>query len=99
MPGFVGLNPPATIEDGTVNGDRVAFKTGTTTYTGVLKGDQIELERGMPSFGLDRHGAPATPTGPRPAIGPPPDGADPSTAFVGRSRGQLAPVLLRRVSR
>ncbi len=95
LPGFFSLNPPAAIEDGRVDDGGIAFESGGISYTGVLRGDQIELERGMPSFGA---GPPAPSTSePRPAIGPPPDGSDPS--FLGRGRGRAAPIVLRRVSR
>jgi beta-galactosidase len=93
LPGFLSLNPPATIEEGRVDGGEIAFKAGSVSYTGVLKGDQIELERSMSSFGASRP-APA-PSDTRPAIGPPPDGSDPS--FLGRSRGRPAPIVLLRV--
>jgi len=93
-PGFVSLNPPATIEDGQVDGRAIAFESGGISYTGVLRGGQIELERGMPSFGPGR---PAAPSEPRPVIGPAPDGSDPS--FLGRGGGRPAPIVLHRVDR
>lgn len=95
LPGFVSLNPPATIEDGTVEGGRIAFRAGGTAYTGVQRGDEIEIERSLPSFGADRPAASASE--PRPAIGPPPEGSDPSLSF--RRRGRPAPIVLRRASR
>jgi beta-galactosidase len=51
LPGFVSLNPPAAIEGGTVEGGTIAFQAGAIGYAGVVKGDQIELERKMPAFG------------------------------------------------
>jgi beta-galactosidase len=97
LPGFVSLNPPAAIEDGTVDGGTIAFKAGATAYTGVLKGDAIELRRAMAPFGPGGSRAPAAPSGPRPAIGPPPDGSDPSF-FLGGGRAE-APLVLKRASR
>jgi len=46
----------------------------------------------MPRFGAGR--SPAAPSEPRPAVGPPPDGSDPSLSFLGR--GRPAPIVLRR---
>jgi beta-galactosidase len=99
MPGFVSLNPPAMIEDGNVDGGRIAFKARTIAYTGVLKGEQIELRRTMALFGAGGSPPPAAATGSKLAIGPPPDGSDPSIPFLGGSRDQQPPIVLRRVSR
>jgi beta-galactosidase len=93
---------PTAIEDGKVEGDNVSFRAGATTYTGSVKGDTVELQRTGGVGG--RRPAPATPAGPRPAIGPPPDGSDPSSgAFVnggGRGPAQTPPPLvLRRAKR
>jgi beta-galactosidase len=84
-----GGQTPVAIEDGKVGGANVTFRAGTVTYTGTLKGDQIELQRtGAAVGGRGGYGAPAEPAGPRPAIGPPPDGSDPSDpAFLGLGRG------------
>jgi beta-galactosidase len=93
------------IEDGKVDGSGISFRTGNTTYTGTISGDQIELRRtGGPGGRGGRGGAPlAAETGPRPAIGPPPAGADPSFGAGGGGRGRggsaPAPVVLRRASR
>ncbi|MGA3094983.1 MAG: beta-galactosidase GalA [Bryobacteraceae bacterium] len=85
-----GGDTPVAIEDGKVDGANIAFRAGNVTYTGTVKADQIELQRtGGPGFG-GRGGrpAPAEPTGPRPAIGPPPDGSDPSSgSFISGGRG------------
>jgi len=94
-----GGETPVAIEDGKVDGANISFRAGNVTYTGTLKADQIELQRtGGPAFG-GRRPAPAEPTGPRPAIGPPPDGSDPSSgSFIsggrGGGRGAQAPVAL-----
>ena len=89
------------IEDGKIDGSRLSFRTGNTTYTGTINGDQIELRRtGGPGGRGGRGGAPPAEAGPRPAIGPPPDGTDPSFGG-GRGRGGQAPapVVLTRASR
>ena len=40
---------PLPIEEGKVDGDSVSFKAGNSTYSGTLKGDQIELQRKIDS--------------------------------------------------
>jgi beta-galactosidase len=98
-----GGDTPAAIQDGKVDGASVAFTAANVTYTGTLKGESLELQR---SGGPGRGGrpAPAAPTGSRPAIGPPPDGSDPSSsAFVnpggGRGPQTPAPLVLHRSPR
>jgi beta-galactosidase len=90
------------IQDGKVEGASVSFRAGNATYTGTVKGERIELQR-TGGFGRGNRPAPA-PAGPQPAIGPPPDGSDPSSAFflgLGGGRGPQGPqtVVLRRVKR
>jgi beta-galactosidase len=106
-----GGETPAAIENGKVDGAAVSFSAAGFTYTGTLKGDAVELQRsGGPAMGgRGGRGATAEPAGPRPAIGPPPDGSDPSSAsFVGLGRGgpgggrgpqTPAPIVLHRVKR
>jgi beta-galactosidase len=102
----------ATIEDGKVDGSSISFRTGATTYTGTINGDRIELRRaggptGRGGRGGAPGGAPATPvdSGPRPAIGPAPQGSDPSFGAGGGGGGRggaqqaPAPTILRRVTR
>jgi beta-galactosidase len=93
---FGGSDAPVPITDGKVDGASISFKTGRTVYTGEVKGDQIELQRTI-SLGFEM---PKTvePTGPRPAIGPPPDGTDPSFGSTFRLPPSIA-VVLRRVQR
>ena len=99
-----GGDTPAAIEEGKVDGANVSFKVGTMTYTGTVKGDQIELQTSGGGFGgRGARPAPATPTGPQPVIGPPPDGTDPSSgAFAGGGRGGQPqtppPTILRRAT-
>jgi beta-galactosidase len=84
------------IEDGQVNGNKASFKVGRSTYSGVLNGDHIELDRkiNFPS----RYRTPEAESTGGPAVGPPPDGSDPSrgTRFHLPTAIQ---VVLRRVQR
>jgi beta-galactosidase len=94
---------PVEISEGKVDGANVSFKAGNVTYTGKVAGDRIELERTGGFAGRGRP-APAEPTGPRPAIGPPPDGSDPSSGFFinggrGRAMPTPAPVAIIRAKR
>jgi len=102
-----GGETPVTIEDGKVDGANISFTAASVAYTGTVKGDTIELQRtgGAAFGGRGGRGAPAEAPGPRPAIGPPPDGSDPSSgAFVNAGRGGAggrgaqtpAPMVLRR---
>lgn len=88
------------IEEGRVDGETISFRAGTATYKGTVKGTQIELTRSAPT-GRRPGPAVAANAGPRPAIGPPPDGTDPSfgAGFGGGRGGPAAPLLLRRVQR
>jgi beta-galactosidase len=73
---FGGSDAGVPITNGKVDGKNVSFKVGNNTYSGSLEGEQIELQRTMElGFNLAQ---PPTPTGSRPAVGPPPDGSDPS---------------------
>jgi beta-galactosidase len=98
------------IQDGKVDGANVSFRVGMATYTGTVNGDRIDLQRsGGPGGrggrgGSGTPGAPAADAGPRPAIGPPPAGTDPSfgAGFGGGGRGggqAPQPLILRRVAR
>jgi beta-galactosidase len=98
-----GGDTPVAIQDGKVDGAGISFAAANVSYTGSLKGDTLELQRaGGPARG--GRPAPATPTGSRPAIGPPPDGSDPSnSSFVNpqpnRAPQPLSPLLLHRSPR
>jgi beta-galactosidase len=106
-----GGDSPVAIEDGKVDGDNVSFRVGTVTYAGNLKAGQLELQRTGGAFGGRGGRGPAAPTTARPAIGPPPDGSDPSNfgtiaaltgTAAGRGGGQPqtpAPLVLRKVAR
>jgi beta-galactosidase len=98
--GFGGGPTGGPIQEGKVDGDRISFRAGSTTYTGTIQGDRVELTRSAPP----RRGggmAQAPATGPRLAVGPPPDGTDPSFgAGFGPGRGgPAAPLVLRRAKR
>jgi beta-galactosidase len=97
-----GGDTPMAIEAGKVDGANISFSAANISYTGTLQGDAIELHRtggGFPG-GRGGRGAPAEPAGPRPAIGPPPDGTDPSRG-IGGGRGPQtpAPTVLHRAKR
>ena len=93
---FGGSDAGIPITDGKVDGKSVYFKAGNNTYSGTLERDQIELQRTVElGFALPRAGEP---TGPRPAVGPPPDGSDPSRSPNTRFPSSI-PVVLHRVER
>jgi beta-galactosidase len=93
---FGGSDAGIPITDGKVDGRNVYFKAGSNTYSGTLEGDQIELQRTVElGFALPRA---EEPTGPRPAVGPPPDGSDPSRSPNMRFPSSI-PVVLHRVER
>ena len=91
---FFGAADGATpIEGGKIDGNSVSFKIGNASFDGTLDGDRIELQRKMPPPPES-----PTPSGPRPAIGPAPDGSDPSRA-PSRPMPASVPVVLHRVTR
>ncbi len=95
--GFFGASDAGiTITDGKVDGKNVYFKAGNNTYSGTLEGDQIELQRTV-ELGFASPRA-EEPTGQRPAVGPPPDGSDPSRSPNMRFPSSI-PVVLHRVQR
>lgn len=92
---FGGADVPIPITEGKVDGDHVSFKAGNNTYTGALKGEQIELQQ-TTGGGFPR-ATPAKEELGRPAVGPPPDGSDPS---INASRFRPnPPIVLRRAQR
>ncbi len=91
---FGGSDAAIPITDGKVDGRSVFFKAGNNTYSGTIEGDQIELQRTV-QLGFDLSQPPA-PKGARPAIGPPPDGSDPSRNPNQRFPSST-PVVLHRV--
>ena len=92
--GYSGDEKPAPISDGKVDGNNISFKVGNDTYSGILQGDQIELQ--LP-IRMRFRGQPEA-TGPRPAIGPAPDGSDPSRNPNFRPPSSIT-IVLRRAQR
>jgi len=99
--GFGGGSTGGPIEEGKIDGAMFSFKAGPTTYTGTIKGEELELTRSAPPRRPGGGPPPAASTEPRPAIGPPPNGTDPSfgAGFGGRGGRPAAPLVLRRVKR
>jgi beta-galactosidase len=93
---FGGDDRPVPIVDGVVEGDRVSFKSGVDVFEGRIASDRIELQR---SIKLPFEPPRPKDEGPdRPAIGPAPDGSDPSIDFSGLFAPSL-PMVLRRAER
>jgi beta-galactosidase len=94
-----GGDSPAEIRGGKVDGSKISFTAGNVNYTGTVEGDSIEIERSggaPPRRGTNWLKDSAL------AIGPPPDGSDPSRGdFVGLGRGPQtpAPIVLHRATR
>jgi beta-galactosidase len=89
-----GSDVPAPITEGKVDGGRVSFKVGNSTYSGTVKGDQIELQRSMEVRSSNTSTEPAGGL----AVGPPPDGTDPSRDPSFHLPSSI-PVVLHRVQR
>ncbi len=92
--GYFGNNGmPMPITEGKIHGDRIQFLSGPNAYEGTIHEDRIELKRSIHlPFHLNK---PEKPAADRPAIGPPPDGADPSLNFGALLKKKI-PVLLVR---
>ena len=92
-----GSDPAVPILEGKVDGDAVSFKAGNAAFSGKLNGDRIELVR-APNPGRPP-AKPAEQTAePQPAIGPAPDGSDPSRSPFWHPPGNVT-VVLHRVQR
>jgi beta-galactosidase len=74
--GFFNFNAGGAIEDGRIDGARISFRVASMTYSGTATADRIELSasRQLPFS----PGGGAAAAGPQPAVGPVPDGSDPS---------------------
>jgi beta-galactosidase len=94
---FGGSDTPTPIGEGKVDGNNISFKAGNSVYEGTLKDGQLDLLRKI-DFGHWLSRMPKEPTGPRPAIGPPPDGSDPSFNLPHDIPPGI-PIVLRRVQR
>jgi beta-galactosidase len=91
---FGGTDAPIAIQEGKIDGTSVSFKAGNNAFSGSVKGDQIELERTI-SIPFRMPPPPAETAG-SPAVGPPPDGSDPSINPERlRRRGGIQMVLQR----
>jgi beta-galactosidase len=91
---FGGGDVPAPIVNGTISGNTISFKAGTSTFTGNIKGDRIELQRSAAPAGAAN---PPEKASDAPDIGPAPDGSDPSR---GPTRPPSSvPVVLSKVER
>jgi beta-galactosidase len=102
LEGAGGSGAPAPITDGQVDGTNVSFKAGNSTFSGRIKkdttgGDTIELER-APNSGTRPPRPAAQPEASGPAVGPPPDGSDPSRSPLYRPPGPVQ-IALHRVER
>jgi beta-galactosidase len=93
---FGGSDAPIPISEGKVDGSSISFKAGNSAYSGTLKGDRIELQRETTS-NYRLQPAPAEPAGGL-AVGPPPDGSDPSIN-TSRRPPRSVPVVLHRAQR
>lgn len=92
-----GSDSPASIEEGSVNAGKISFRAAGTTYSGTVEGDRMEL---VPAGNSRQR--------PRPdpleladkslAIGPAPDGSDPSRGPTTRPQ-TIHRLVLRRVNR
>ena len=93
---FSGGESPTPIEDGKVDGKNVSFKAGNSSYSGTISDGRLELQR---KIELPFHMSHVeTPVGPQPAIGPPPNGSDPSFNSSFHLPSGI-PVILHRVER
>jgi len=89
-----GYDAPVAITDGQVDGANVSFKAGSSAFSGRIKGNTIELERAPHTAPRPPQPA-AQPGSPSVAVGPPPDGSDPSSSPLYRPPGPVAMVLQR----
>jgi beta-galactosidase len=94
-----GYDAPTPITDGQVDGANVSFRAGNSTFSGRIKqdsngGDAIELER-ISNAGSRPPRPAAQPEAARLAVGPPPDGSDPSRSPLSRASEPVAMVLHR----
>ena len=92
-----GNDSPTPVEDGSVEGNKLSFRIAGTTYSGTLDGDRMELVRSAPSNQRARPD-PLEVADRSLAIGPAPDGADPSRGPLTRPQ-PIQPFVLRRVNR
>ena len=97
--GMFGGGGVEIIDDGQIDGGNISFRAGVTKYSGTLNGDHIELRKSAPQMPSRLFTPPIPSTHPRPAIGPPPDGSDPSFDMSGFASRPTSPLILRRATR
>jgi len=90
-----GNDSPAHIEEGKVDGTKISFKVSGATYTGTLMGDWLELTRAQRGW-RDGQPNPLDLKDKSLAIGPAPDGSDPS-GMPSRHPAVPVPLVLRRI--
>ncbi len=96
--GWAGGNDSASaVDDGSAAGNKVSFKIGEIAYSGTVDGDRMELTRSLPNNQRPRLN-PTELADKSLAIGPAPDGADPSRGPNGRPQPAQS-FVLRRVNR
>lgn len=83
------------MEDGKVDGNKLSFRVAGASYSGRLSGDWIELVRERPQ-GWKPRPNPLDLADPSLAIGPAPDGSDPSGMPQRRPPAEV-PLVLKRV--
>jgi beta-galactosidase len=94
---FGGGDVPAQITDGRVQGDHVTFKSGRNSFEGEIKDGQLQLNR---TVQIPFHLSQQPKENPNaPAIGPAPDGSDPSIDFGGRRLTGAIPMVLVKTER
>jgi beta-galactosidase len=91
-----GMDVPSPVVDGKVDGSSISFKAAGNSYTGTVKGDRIELQRSI-NLGWEMPKPPEKPAD-APAIGPAPDGSDPSIDASWKIPSSI-PLVLRKVQR
>lgn len=95
-----GDDVPVSVEEGSIVGNKISFKVGRDRYSGTLEEDWIKLHREESQGGSHRPN-PLDLADPSLAIGPAPDGADPSSMPPRHPRSVRPepPLILRRVPR
>jgi beta-galactosidase len=93
---FGGDDVPSPIVEGKIDGEKVSFKCLNSSFTGTMKNDRIELQRTV-NLPWETPAPPKEDPG-RPAIGPAPDGSDPSIDVSWQMPSSI-PVVLHRVER
>jgi beta-galactosidase len=91
---FSGTDASIQLANRSIDGRSLAFMAGDMHFVGTVVGDQIELKQEFDQASTHEE----VKSDHRPAIGPPPDGSDPSRSSSSR-RSQAYKAVLRRVAR